>query len=254
LFNLLFTSLPLGARACLDFDVKPEDGVLVKKLMPWLYDETRSFPIFTFKKFFLMLFKGLIHCIINYLWVIYSFQNQPVDDDGNNESLWLISVNLFSNIILIVSINLLIDTYFHTWINIAIMVVSTFLFYIAFIIMVHYLIMFNSVGSMKVSFLSCRVWMNIIFICGTCFLIDKLQKAFKFLLNPNYAATLQRIISEQEKIDNEKYLTKSLLTKVKIYDDEDNNEDNNEKYEKNEGYIYQANTTGRVIPFTVIKT
>ena len=252
LFNLLFTSLPLGARACLEFDIKPEDGIMVTKLMPWLYSEARDDPIFTFLKFFLKLLKGLIHCIINYLWVIYSIDNNIVDDDGNNESLWLISVNLFSNIIIIVSIDLMIYTNFHTWINIVIMLVSTFIFYIIFLIMVHYMTMFNSVGSMKVSFLSCRVWMNIIFICVTCFLIDKCIRAYKFLLNPNYASTLQRIISENGKCDNEKYLPKTLIEKVKIYDEEEDN--NEEKIEKNEGFIYQANTTGRVIPFTVIKT
>jgi hypothetical protein len=94
--------------------------------------------------------------------------------------------------------------------------------------------------------------MNIIFICGICFLIDKGIQAYKFLLYPNYASTLQRIISENGKCDNEKYLPKTLIEKVKIYDEVDDNIE--EKVEKNEGFIYQANTTGRVIPFTVIKT
>ena len=252
LFNLLFTSLPLGARACLEFDVKPEDGIIVTKLMPWLYSETRDYPIFTLMKFFLKLIKGLIHCVINYLWVVYSINNNILDGDGNMESLWLISVNLFSNIILIVSFDLMIYTNYHTWINIVIMLVSTFIFYIIFLIMVHYIKMFNSVGSMYVSFSSSRVWMNVIFICGICFLIDKGIKAFKFLLYPSYASTLQRIISENGKCDSEKYLPKTLIEKVKIYDEVEDIID--EKIEKNEGFIYQANTTGRAIPFTVIKT
>ena len=52
LFNLIFTSLPLGARACIEFDVKPEDGIMVTKLMPWLYSENRDYPIFTLLNFF----------------------------------------------------------------------------------------------------------------------------------------------------------------------------------------------------------
>ena len=111
--------------------------------------------------------------------------------------------------------------------------------------------MFNSVGSMYVSFSSSRVWMNVIFICGFCFLIDNGIKAFKFLLYPSYASTLQRIISENGKCDSEKYLPKTLIEKIKIYEVEDIID---EKIEKNEGFIYQANTTGRAIPFTVIKT
>lgn len=39
LFNLLFTSLPLGARALLDQDVKPDDNEVVYLMLPFLYLE-----------------------------------------------------------------------------------------------------------------------------------------------------------------------------------------------------------------------
>ena len=54
LFNLLFTSLPLGARALLDHDVKPDDSELVHLMLPFLYLENRTNPVFTLKKFFLL--------------------------------------------------------------------------------------------------------------------------------------------------------------------------------------------------------
>ena len=38
-YNLIFTPLLLSARALLDFDLKPEDGSIVQKMMPYLYDE-----------------------------------------------------------------------------------------------------------------------------------------------------------------------------------------------------------------------
>ena len=46
LYNLLFTACPLVGRACMDFDLKPDDGIIINKLMPFLYKESREFPIF----------------------------------------------------------------------------------------------------------------------------------------------------------------------------------------------------------------
>ena len=60
LYNLLFTSLPLGARACIDFDVKPEDGKVVSKMLPFLYLEQQYHPIFTVLNFGLNLLLGTI--------------------------------------------------------------------------------------------------------------------------------------------------------------------------------------------------
>ena len=51
-FNLLFTSLPLGARALLDHDVKPDDGKIIYLMLPFLYSENRENPIFSVPFFF----------------------------------------------------------------------------------------------------------------------------------------------------------------------------------------------------------
>jgi len=229
LFNLVFTSIPLAARALLDFDVKPDDGVIIKKMLPWLYSETRDNPIFTIFNFILVLIKGLIHCLINYFWIIYSIKNFPVDNDGDVESLWLISVNLFSNIILIVSLDLFVYTRYHTWINIVLMLFFTFTLYILFIIMVHHVKLFNSQASMIVSFNSVLVWINIIFVCGTCYLIDMGIQTFNFTFIPTIAGTLQRIVCQRGSCDNDTDLPKSITDKLKIYDNDENNEDNNEE-------------------------
>ena len=233
LFNLVFTSIPLAARALLDFDVKPDDGSVIRKLLPWLYSETRDNPIFTIFNFILVLIKGLIHCLINYFWIIYSIKNLAVDKDGDVESLWLISVNLFSNIILIVSLDLFVYTRYHTWINVVIMLFFTFTLYILFIIMVHNVKLFKSQASMIVSFGSALVWVNIIFVCGTCYLIDMGIQTFNFTFVPTIARTLQRIVCERGSCDNDTDLPKSITSKLKIYDNDENEEDNNE--EENDG-------------------
>ena len=148
MFNLVFTSLPLGARALLDHDVKPDDSNTIYLMLPFLYLENRDNPIFSIKNFFLTLIKGTAHSLINMLSVIY-IMDESINDKGKMGGLWFTSVNLFTNILIIVSIDLLIYTKYHTWINVVILIIVTFLSYILFLLLVHRLPMFNSVGTIQ---------------------------------------------------------------------------------------------------------
>ena len=186
-YNLFFTSLPLGARALLDFDIKPEDGIIVKKMMPHLYSEIKRHPIFNKLTFFLYLVKGTIHCILNYFFTIYITLGNPIDEEGSMDCLWYTSVDLYTNILFIVSIDLSIDTANITWINVVIMVGSSFILYIIFLIAVHFMSLFNSFASIYNSVNSPILWLNLILVSGACFLFDYTIKSINFLFRPNYA-------------------------------------------------------------------
>ena len=220
LFNLLFTSLPLGARALLDHDVKPDDGEIVYLMLPFLYLENRENPIFTIKKFFLSLVKGTVHSLINFFWVIY-VMDESFNEKGKMGGLWFCSLNLFTNILIIVSIDLLIYTKYHTLINVAILIVITFISYIIFLILVHNMTMFNSVGTIKEAFLSKKFWMNLIFVGGTCGIIDFIVLAFEYIYNPSTVKQLQILLNKNSTLDtnNINDLPKKIKEKIEIYND-----------------------------------
>ena len=196
LFNLLFTSLPLGARALLDHDVKPEDGDIINLMLPFLYLENRTNPYFTMRKFFLNLVKGIVQSIINFFFVIYML-DESVDKNGQMGGLWFCSVNLFTNILIIVSIELLLNTKYHTWINFVVLVVITFIAYILFIIIVHNMSMFNSYGTMYVAFNSGKLWLNLLFVGGTCGLIDYFILSFQYIFFPSLTTKLQVLVNKK---------------------------------------------------------
>ena len=220
LFNLLFTSLPLGARALLDHDVKPDDGEIVYLMLPFLYLENRENPIFTIKKFFLSLVKGTAHSLINFFWVIY-IMDESFNEKGKMGGLWFCSINLFTNILIIVSIDLLIYTKYHTLINVAILIVITFISYIIFLILVHNMSMFNSVGTIKEAFLSKKFWMNLIFVGGTCGIIDFFILAFEYIYNPSTVKQLQILLNKTYTLDtnNTNDLPKKIKEKIEIYNE-----------------------------------
>ena len=80
--------------------------------------------------------------------------------------LWFMSVDIYTNILIIVTTTLLITTKYHTWIHFVILFIVTFFAYICFILIVHQLTVFNSVGTMQVAFTSPVMWLNIVLICG----------------------------------------------------------------------------------------
>ena len=213
-YNLFFTSLPLGARALLDFDLKPEDGNIVKKMMPYLYYEIKKHPIFNKVTFFLYLAKGTVHCILNYFFTIYITLDQPIDKEGSMDCLWYTSVDLYTNILFIVSIDLMIDTANITWINGVIMIASTFILYFIFLIAVHFMTLFNSYASIYNSVNSPILWLNLILVAGACFLFDYAVKSIKFLFKPNYANELKIAYSRYGPINSTKRLSKRMIKKL----------------------------------------
>lgn len=107
--------------------------------------------------------------------------DESIDEDGHMGGLWFCSVNLFTNILIIVSIELVILTKYHTWINFVILIVITFVAYVIFIIVVHHMSMFNSVGTMYVAFSSGKIWLNMLLVGGTCCIIDLFLLGLHFI-------------------------------------------------------------------------
>ena len=227
LYNLLFTSLPLGTKAILDIDITRDDGNIVYKMLPFIYKENRDNPIFTIGKFILNLSKGLIFSVLNCFLVIYSIKNIQIDKKGKIGGLWFMSVDIYTNILIIVTITLLVTTKFHTWIHFAILFVVTFIAYIIFLIIVQFLDMFNSVGTMGVAFKSPILWLNIFLISGSCGLIEFFILSFNYTFRPNTISILKKILDEKGKIETKVDLPRSISEKINIYDNIDDNINDN---------------------------
>jgi hypothetical protein len=98
---LIFTAFPLGARGVLDHDVLPDDGKIIYKMMPFMFEENRNNPIFTKKAFIFSLFRGIVHGVINFFIILYATYDNPVDSFGNSVDLWYVSANIYTGIIFV---------------------------------------------------------------------------------------------------------------------------------------------------------
>ena len=135
--------------------------------------------------------------------------------------IWFCGVNLFTNILIIVSVELLIKTKYHTWLNAIVLIVITFISYIFFLIIVQNLTMFNSVGTIGEAFSSGKMWMDIIFIGGTCGIIDFFILSVEFIFFPSLTKTLQVLVNKKIDLNeiNNKNLPKIVKEKLEFYNE-----------------------------------
>jgi hypothetical protein len=204
-------------------------------MLPFIYKENRDNPIFTIFKFILNLGKGLIFSLINTFFVIYSIKDEHIDKSGHMAGLWFMSVDIYTNILIIVSVTLLVTTKFHTWIHFAILIIVSFISYIVFLIIVQKLTIFNSVGTMRVAFKSPIMWLDILLVCGFCGLIEFFYLSFLYIFTPNTVLILKRILAQKGNLDTLTGLPKSIIEKIKIYDSiEEKVEDNNKTISNSE--------------------
>ena len=136
--------------------------------------------MFTIKKIIISLLKGIIHALLNYFITLYT-TNVILNKDGYESNLWSISVCLFTNILLIVTADLIIMTKYHTFINWLLIIFLTFVLYIIFLVIVQRVSVFKSMASMKVTFDSLLVWVNFLLVLGVCFCIDLFILSFNAL-------------------------------------------------------------------------
>ena len=79
----------------------------------------------------LNLLKGIIHALINYFVTIYVVYKE-LDKYGHESNLWVISSALYTNILILISINMVIFTKYHTFILVYLHYLNMKLFHILF--------------------------------------------------------------------------------------------------------------------------
>ena len=212
LYNLLFTSIPLAGRCILDYSVKADDGKIIDLLIPFLYKEQRDDPIFSVKNFLLNLLKGIFHSFFNYFFTT-NIIRYVFDEDGYESNLWTLSVCLFTNILLIVTIDLIIEMRFHNfivWILIFLLTVTPYIIFLSF---VQRFTSFKSFGTMNITFRALLVWFNLFIVNGFCALFNFSVLSFKTIFIKNIHNEIIKI-KDKESLLHE--YVKTLPEKIKM--------------------------------------
>ena len=200
-YNLIFTAFPLCVNALTDSDIDLYDNKVTKKNLALLYKESRdTYRIFTFKNFFIIIFKGAIMSLLIFL---ASCVRQILTIKGFFENIWFLSLKSYMCVLFIVSANLLImNNFIVIYLPLSILI-TTFLFFFIFLILNHFGILFefNSKASIVSSLDSPILYLSIILTSGISIAIDYSFKIFTFFYNESLISKLnfRKFVKKREK-------------------------------------------------------
>ena len=187
-YNLIFTAFPLTISALTDSDIDIKDGK-EKKNLPLLYKENRdTYKIFSFGRFILKLIKGIFISLSIFTFCL----TREVMAHGRNKNIWYMSLKSYICVLIIVSINLMLNSNYITYLLPLSISVTTFLLFGIFLVINHYglFFVFNSKASIQQAFLSILFYLYIFLICSFSFIIDYSIKLCKIYFSNSLASKL----------------------------------------------------------------
>ena len=188
-YNLLFTSIPLGVKALTDSDIDLNDKKNMVKNLALLYKENRdNNKTFSFKTLILDFLKGIFFSLMFYL---SGFDNEILIH-GYNKNMSYVSLRIYISIIILVNMNLLIQSHFIAYLLPLTIGVTTFLLLIIFLLLNHYGLFFNSnsKASLFVSITSSQFILGIVLIGCFNFVFEYSLKLFRTYFNKSISSKL----------------------------------------------------------------
>ena len=188
-YNLIFTSIPLCVRALTDSDIDLKDKRSLSKNLAFLYKENRDKnKTFTFKNLILNFIKGIFFSLIFYL---SGFDNEILIH-GYNKNMSYVSLRIYLSIIIVVTMTLLIQTNFISYLLPIFIGITTVLLLIIFLILNHFGYFFNqnSKGSLIVPIISLQFILGIFLIAFFNFVFEYSMKFIRIYFNNTLSSKL----------------------------------------------------------------
>ena len=236
-YNLVFTALPLCIRAITDSDVNLNNKIITKKNLALLYKENRDkYKVFTFIHLLGNLVKGMV---ISFLVYILG-QPGEILVNGYNKNLWYISLKSYICILMIVSMNILIESHFISYLLPLSIGITTLALFIIFLVLNHYgfLFNFNSKATIATSMSSIHIYMTILLISCFNFIVDYSYKLLKIYFNNSLSSKL--ILNKTVKKSKKSYYNCSKLNISKYSKNKIKDNNNNNEHEKSNNYLVSS--------------
>ena len=239
-YNLVFTALPLCVCTLTDIDIKEEDSEECRKDMPLIYkenrDERRYFTLFRFLATMIRSF--FLSCII----FLTCSLSTIIDIQGNFSNIWYMSLKNYFCILIIVTINLFIEAKFIVYYLPAVVILSTFVLFFLFLLLVHYGLVFNfnSKASIFPSLSVLKFYLILFVVCTLMGVIDYSIKLYDFIFVKSLASKLEQkramLTSKEQKINN--------LSRNSSFDKSDGKRESLKSDRRNSSY-YQIGIDGK---------
>ena len=179
-YNLIFTAFPLCVCSLTDINVKEEDSEECKKDMPLIYKENRDERrYFTLLRFLIMMIRSFF---LSYIIFLVCSLSSVIDIKGNFSNIWYMSLKNYFCILIVVTINLFVETKFIAYFLPVSVFLTTFVLFILFLLLVHYGLVFNfnSKASIFPSLSVLKFYLILFVACTLMGVIDYSLKLYDF--------------------------------------------------------------------------
>ena len=188
-YNLIFTSTPLCVRALSDSDIDLNDKRSLTKNLGLLYKENRdNNKTFSFKTIILNFIKGIFFSFVFY---VSGFDNEILIH-GYNKNMSYVSLRIYLSIIIVVTMTLLIQSSFISYLLPIFIGITTVLLLIIFLILNHFGYFFNqeSKGSLIVPIISSQFILGILLITYINFFFEYSMKFIRIYFSNSLSSKL----------------------------------------------------------------
>jgi len=202
-YNLVFTAFPLCVSAITESDIDLNDVKIAKKNLALLYKENRdTYKIFSFTGFLWVITKGVL---ISFIIFVHSCFHEILNSKGNYSSIWYLSLKSYICVLIVVSTNLLIKSYFIVYLLPLSIGITTFFLFFIFLILNHYgfLFQFNSKASIFSALSSPLLYLSVFVVCSISFIFDYSSKMTNLLMSNSLSSKL--ILSRTMKLKRKSY-------------------------------------------------
>ena len=137
------------------------------------------------------------------IFVSVNIVNSAIDKKGYFRLIYGLIVLIFILIcILIVTIDLIVFTKYHTFLNFGLIFVITFFSIFYLFVIVQNFTFFNSYGTMNLAFKSIKMWLSLFLVSGTCFILELFSLSYDTLFVESVRNYL-KLMDDYEKNDDE---------------------------------------------------
>ena len=202
-YNLVFTAFPLCVSAITESDIDLNDVKIAKKNLALLYKENRdTYKIFSFTGFLWVITKGVL---ISFIIFVHSCFHEILNSKGNYSSIWYLSLKSYICVLIVVSTNLLIKSYFIVYLLPLSIGITTFFLFFIFLILNHYgfLFQFNSKASIFSALSSPLLYLSVFAVCSFSYIFDYSSKMTNLLMSNSLSSKL--ILSRTMKLKRKSY-------------------------------------------------
>ena len=232
-YNLIFTAFPLCVCALTDIDIKEEDSEECKKCLPFLYKESRDANrIFTLSRFIFDVSKSII--LSGIIFLLCSL-NYIIDIHGNTGNIWYMSLKNYCCILIVVSINIFLVAKFIVYFLPIVILITTFVFFSLFLLLVHYGLVFNfnSKASIFFSFTVLKFYLTLLIVSFLNLVIDYSIKIYRIFYVKNLSGQLAL---KRALLTSDEAVKKEIMKNTSILRSDVKNEDFNIFYKSSNSY------------------